>query len=503
LKGRETLVQAILIARVSDPDQRQALPAQKQRLLSYAERERLAYEYVEFDESAFKDTRPIFAKLVLEPIEKSKEPVIVVFDKIDRFTRDSSSSERQTLNTLRKEGKIELHFPSDNLYVSKDSPAADLFRLDIGIALASYYSSAIRDNVKRRFEQKWRDGEWTGPAPIGYLNQRIDENHTTVIQDSLRAMAIKKAFELRRDGMPYSGIRVRLLTDGLRTRAGNPLSTSSIEEILKNPFYYGEMLCKGRLYPHIYEPIVSRSLWDQVQAVNSARRLSKTKHMGNDYIFKSLVCAYCGYTISSDRKKNKYTYLKCTEYGGACGAVRTTEEKLVTQVRSIFDSIQIPRAAIELVVEELQKSHASEQDRYKAAIKRLRSRYDQIDNNIKIMYQDRLHGRITAEQYDDMVANLKREQSDILMQLEDHSEGDKQFLINASYILELANRAGELFESSEVSQKRQLIEMVLSNLKLEGEKLVYNLKAPFDAIAECSQNDSWLRRPDSNRRPID
>ena len=50
-----------LIARVSDENQKKALPAQKKRLLEYADKlhwiKNKDYKYVEFDESAFHDSR--------------------------------------------------------------------------------------------------------------------------------------------------------------------------------------------------------------------------------------------------------------------------------------------------------------------------------------------------------------------------------------------------------------------------------------------------------------
>src|SRR5262249_22707993 len=156
--------------------------------------------------------------------------------------RDSSSEEKTFLTSLFKKGLIELHFPSDNLFIHKDSPAADLFRLDIGVALAGYYSSAIRDNVKRRFEQKLRDKEWCGWAPVGYLNHRIDEKHTTIIRDPERDYLIAEAFELRRQGNSFRQIAQILNGKGLtnKSKARNPMTSGNMEKILKNPFYYGE-----------------------------------------------------------------------------------------------------------------------------------------------------------------------------------------------------------------------------------------------------------------------
>ena len=55
----------ILIARVSDVEQRQALPAQRLRLQDYARKfETASVFYFEFDESAYKGTRQKFAELI-------------------------------------------------------------------------------------------------------------------------------------------------------------------------------------------------------------------------------------------------------------------------------------------------------------------------------------------------------------------------------------------------------------------------------------------------------
>ena len=45
--------------------------------------------------------------------------------------------------------------------------------------------------------------------------------------------------------------------------------------------------------------------------------------------------------------------------------------------------------------------------------------------------------------------------------------------------------------SSEVEEKRQLIKLVLSNLRLEGENIVYDAQKPFDLILNCSDGQEW------------
>lgn len=65
-------------------------------------------------------------------------------------------------------------------------------------------------------------------------------------------------------------------------------------------------------------------------------------------------------------------------------------------------------------------------------------------------------------------------------------------MLTSSYLLEIATKAPKLFQSSKAALKSKLLRFLLSNLVIQDKKLVFNLKTPFDVIAECSKNQSWL-----------
>ncbi len=502
-----------LIARVSDPVQREALPAQTKKLTDYAKSQKWIedrdYIYVEFDETAFKDTRKKFRESVMLPLMEATDLSVVVFDKIDRFSRDSSSDEKQVLTTLFRQGRIEMHFPSDNLFIHKNSPAADLFRLDIGVALAGYYSSAIRDNVKRRFDQKLADGEWPGKAPIGYINyvKGKDANGNDIRHikpDPVRSRYIAKGFELRSTGMSFAMIAKELKKDGLvsNTKLQKPITRGQWEEILKNPFYYGKMRYDGKIYIHHYGAIVQPWVWDRCQEVKEQRALHRTKY-GTPFLFKNLKCNTCGYTITTDRKKDKYNLMRCTEYGGKHGAKIVNEDKLIAQVKEVFAGFQVPQEVMPEIVAEIERNHDSEQKHYLTNKKRLQREYDQIDVDIKELFRDRKQFAHRHQLFEAMVKDLETKQKDIAQQIADHADGDKAFVIGASYILDVASRGAELLaaESTKLEQKRYLLNLVLPNAKLDGEKLVFNLLEPFDALTDMANSKNWLPGPDSNWQP--
>ncbi len=504
-----------LIARVSDPKQLDALPAQRQKLFDYAEKrnwvEKKDFIYTEFDETAFKNTRKKFNENVMKPLLAAKDQSIIVFDKIDRFSRDSSSEEKATLTKLFRAGKIELHFPSDNLFIHKNSPAADLFRLDIGVALAGYYSSAIRDNVKRRIDQKLHDGEWPGKAPIGYLNYIKGEDGKgepirDIKPDPERSEHILEGFKLRSNGMSYGAIAKDRKHAGLvsNTKLLKPITKGQWEEIINNPFYYGEMRYVNKPYPHKYEPIVPVWLWEKCQQVKQIRRIHHSTYNNKPFLFRNLRCSKCGFSISFDGpKKNGRIYGKCTEYGGKHGAKWVDEQVLIAQVIELLKSIQVPKHLLPVLQAEVEKSYEAEQDNYKTNQTRLLNELKLQDDEVKRLFKERSKFNLRPELFEELVRDAETKQKDILQQLEEYSKGDKAFVIGANYLLELAANAVELFtdERSKLEQKRYLLNFIVATTTFDGEKLIFNLKEPFNALLNSNKQSNWLRGLDSNQQP--
>ncbi len=489
--------EAYLLARVSTEDQKDALPAQIYRLEEYAKRYSYKYKLFEIKESAYKGNRDVFTQVV-EEIESRNNQVVVVFDKIDRYTRDSSSEQVRTLNKLYRSGKIELHFPSDNLFIHKDSPASDLLRLGMGIVVAQYYSDAISDNVKRRIEQKLRDGEWIGAAPIGYKNTVKETGKKWVEIDAYKAEAVRKAFEWYASGNYSLKEICKKWKSDYELKAG----VSQMDLILKNPFYYGEMRVKGNLYPHKYDTVISHDLFIGAEKVRNGYKTNKHRWGGLPYLYRGLIkCAECGCRITFEKKKGKYIYGHCTQYNRKHGAKYVNEQELTSQLAEVFKSIQIPDYAYEQVSEALRASHSDKKQLRDSTLSTLSTEIEKYQNRIEKVYEDYLDEKIPESlykrKYDEYRAAKKKLQNKVanIEQVEDDYYG------TVEHLLKLSRNASKLFEKANQEQVRSLVNIVLSNLQLDGKQLRWKLKKPFDTMAFCNKNSNWLRGLDSNQRP--
>ena len=106
---------------------------------------------------------------------------------------------------------------------------------------------------------------------------------------------------------------------------------------------------------------------------------------------------------------------------------------------------------------------------------------------------------ITQYEYDKKATELKQRQYELDERLKRITEADESYSITLITLLNLCSRASELFESSKVEQKRQLINFLLSNLKLRSKNLEYTLNKPFDVLVNLDYRSNWLGRKDSNQ----
>ncbi|MCL4382333.1 hypothetical protein M1545_00910 [Patescibacteria group bacterium] len=84
------------------------------------------------------------------------------------------------------------------------------------------------------------------------------------------------------------------------------------------------------------------------------------------------------------------------------------------------------------------------------------------------------------------------------MQLEEHNNADSNYYVEAEKVLDVTQRAYEIFKSSEEEEKREFLQYMLQNSVLKGRKLELTLQKPFDEILEYASRQLWLPREDSN-----
>ena len=508
-------MKAIILARVSTEEQKDAgnsLPAQVKRLEDYCARTNMPIikQFV-FDESAYKTKRDEF-DLMLEYLKEQKEKIAVCFDKVDRFSRNVFDKRVSLLYDKATGGAIELHFASDNLVIHSGISATEKFHFSVNLGLAKYYSDAISDSVKRGNENRIREGQWLAKAPVGYLNIRDPKTEKAdVVVDSARSYLVRRGFELYAQGTySVAGIADILRKEGLTNNLPpfRPLSTAMIHRMLKNTFYIGQMKINGQLHSHRYDTFVEKWLFDQCQEVRENWHKKPFKYASKPYVFRGLIkCDHCGRAITSDTKIKKngkqYTYLYCTDVKH-CGGSRVKEKTLLDQISDAFKILsKMPEEALQDILNKVEASCNAERNYHQSTIDSLRSEYDQIQKRFDALLDLRLDSSITQEDYTKKVYEMKQRQMEIDDKLKEYTQADEKYAVAVSTLLKVTKEFAELYKSSNIEEKRQLISFAFSNLRLKGEKLLWDFKKPLDAIAFANTNANWFRDRDSNPNFLD
>lgn len=500
-------MKAVILARVSSKEQEEgySLDAQKDRLVNYCNRYNLEIiKTFTIIESSTQGTRKNFNEM-LNFCKTQKSTIAVVADAVDRIQR--SFKESISLNELIEKRKIELHFYREGMVINDKSRSTDIMRWDFSVMGAKSYVLQLSENVKRSIDYKLKKGEWIGEAPIGYINYRNEEGKSQIIPDPERANIIKELFNQYGTGLHSISTLATLSNKiGLKgKRSGKIMSATNIHRMLSNPFYYGEMLCKGQLYHHNYTPLISKELFDTCQNILHGRH--PNKQLKKQHAFQGLIkCGQCGCSITSDTKVKPsgktFTYLFCSHYKGNCTNKRVNENIIWEQVLPIFAKLKLPQGFAPFVKEHIENSINAENEFHIQQIKELRQQYDRIQEKLTKIRMQFADEKIAVDDFNAISTQLKSEQYNIEEKLKGHTMADEKFSIAVSTVLSLADNALEYLKSSKVEQKREILNLVLSNLELNDGKLSYTVNSPFNLLLDSSNHNVWRTRRDSNPRPL-
>ena len=220
----------IRVSTVKQGEQGVSLQEQTDAIARYAERNNLTImEWFEERETAAKRGRPIFAKM-LKLLKRGKASGVIIH-KIDRSARNLK--DWADLGQLIDEG-IDVRFSQESLDLNT---RGGRLSADIQAVVAADFIRNLREETRKGFYGRLKQGLYPLPAPVGYIDQGKGKPK---IPDPQAASLVRRAFELYSTGT-YNLHRLLAELDrlGLRNRRGGSISLNGLSRLLNNPFYAG------------------------------------------------------------------------------------------------------------------------------------------------------------------------------------------------------------------------------------------------------------------------
>jgi DNA invertase Pin-like site-specific DNA recombinase len=371
---------AVLYMRVSTKEQEAegfSIPAQRRLLEEYARKQGFQIaETFEDVETAKRSGRKAF-QMMLDYLVVNPQVRHLLVEKTDRLYRNFEDHVKISHLGLN------IHLVKEGELLNRESKSHQKLVHGFKLLMAKNFSDNLSEEVTKGMLEKARGGDFPVRAPVGYLN---DRNERSVVIDPVRAPLVRQAFELYATGnYSLSDLRKKLIQDGFTLKNGNPKPPkSTIEHMLKNPFYYGAFRYRGDVCPGNHTAIVTRELYEKVRGILSRNKPGPYQDRQFGFI-KFMTCAHCGCAITAEIKKGKYVYYRCSYSKGKCQQKYVPEAKLIAQFGKLLQGLQLDERFAEWVLAALAESERDARDYHKREISRIQNELVKIEARIEQM----------------------------------------------------------------------------------------------------------------------
>ena len=318
---------AVIYLRVSTKEQAErdadpegySIPAQRDACRRKAEAlgAVVVEEFIDRGESAKTADRPELQRM-LARLRDGRDIDYLIVHKVDRLAR--SRADDVSIGLALKTAGTQLVSVTENI---DETPSGKLLH-GIMASIAEFYSQNLASEILKGSVQKAKAGGTLSLAPLGYLNVRkvVDGREVRTVElDPERAPHVRFAFQAYATGdWSLRSLLEELSDRGLTNRATarrpeRPLHLSKLAKLLTNPYYIGIVSYRGELYPGKHPPLIPAAVFDKVQAVLAAHRLSGDRRQKHHHFLKGTVlCGRCGSRLSVgyfNGNGGRYRYFFC------------------------------------------------------------------------------------------------------------------------------------------------------------------------------------------------
>ncbi len=324
-------------------------------------------------------------------------------------------------------------------------------------------------------------------------------------ESKAQAHLIREMFELYASGKEsFLSLGVTMYEKGLTGFTGKPLSASQVQRMLQDPFYYGAFRYKDELYQGIHKPAITKELFDKAQAVMFNKGKFKTRRRNrHDFAFTGMLrCGECGHAVTAETTKG-HIYYHCTKRSRIhdCRQPFIREEAFVDEFHSVPDAIPVPDSWLESMLAEVDSLSVSHTSRQSGQSKELDLAFGTIQTKLARLADLYVEGELDRADYHARKEKLLNEKI-ALMELRKKIATDtggmklERMKKPLSLLLDWRKRKAGV----DLSELRNFVAEVGSNLRLNSRKVLWDWNSPFALLAQGGSYTCWRREWDSNPR---
>jgi len=403
-----------------------------------------------------------------------------------------------TFRLFEELGKLDIGFASvKDPQFDFSNPASRLF-LTIMAALHQYYLDQLRQHVAKSKRQRAREGLYNASViPYGY--RRGSDPRQPPQVEPREAAGVRLAFELYATGnYSFQQVAERLYDAGYRTRQGRPFSKDTIDDLLRNRFYTGQVVYrvkkKGRgqepeVYEGQHEGIVSLETFEACQRAMRKRRSGSRTYQASyrTYLLNGIaVCDICGRRLRAQATRSNRYYREMSRARGHLDCpqaqVGTAAGPVEQQVGAVFRHLRLPddwQQRLEVLLDRSEEQEALENRRARLLAERRR-----------------LHELYVRGYLGDDMSLYERETQRIQRELERLPTTDLESIQWAASTLE---SMAQVWDAATLEEQRDLVRLALREVQIDVGQPRVNALVPYPPFVPLFRQVEWLIETDAGR----
>ena len=371
---------AVIYARYSSDNQREeSIEGQIRECTAYAEKNGITIvkHYIDRAISAKTDNRPEFQQMIKDSDKKLFDIVLVW--KLDRFARNRYDSARY--KTQLKKNGVKLMSATE---IISEGPEGIILE-SVLEGYAEYYSADLAEKVVRGQTENILKGRCNGGR--GTFGYTLDSERKFHI-DPLTSPFVLESFKKYNEGSTMKEIRDWLNENGIKNPVGGALTYNSVEHMLKNRRYIGELKFRDVVVPDAIPPIIPLELFEDVQEkIAKNKKAPARRKAEDDYLLTTkLFCGYCGALMfgesGTSRTGEVHRYYKCATAKKHKGCKKKTVRKQWLEDLVVNQTMQLVKddAAMESIIAKVMELQNKENTNIPLYKKQLRDAESGIQN---------------------------------------------------------------------------------------------------------------------------
>lgn len=401
-----------------------------------------------------------------------KADAIVTWD-IDRLSRNEV--DEGTIKWAIRQGKIKEVHTHNSIYTEHE-----LLTMGIFLSLGAEEIAKMRQRVMRRMNSMITEGKVPYLAPYGYSNK-----DGGAIVNHEEANTLKKIFELRANGYSFGQVADYLNDKGIKSRwrSANSVGkwgSSNVEGIIKNEFYVGVVKFAGQIGEGVHDRIISRDLWDQV----NAERRTNVGYKKHDFPLKGIVVNSEGQPLKASLIKGRYVY-----YHDDKSKIYISQKEIFKELEPLVSKWVFP-TEVQIELEKIIRNEINQE--YEATIFELNeSKKLKSENEAKLSRLINLYsiGGITDVEYQ----KARLELLAIKSKLDDEENGftalELSLVEKFNTLVKLLGNLSVAYKTGDDIQRGLILRSALVKLEIDSEKrLQVQQKEVFEdlfKLVEC------------------